>query len=36
MIMNVEQILRDHHLYRCTVLSVVYFINTPTNAHIFI
>jgi len=24
------------YLYRCTVHSVVYLINTPTNAHIFI
>jgi len=28
--------LMSDYLYRCTVHSVVYLINTPTNAHIFI
>jgi hypothetical protein len=28
--------LSTDYLYRCTVHSVVYLINTPTNAHIFI
>ena len=36
-----EQIMRipkrdTSYLCRCTVHSVVYLINTPTNAHIFI
>jgi len=32
----VKQKWRSSYLYRCTVHSVVYLINTPTNAHIFI
>jgi len=31
-----RQLITNTHLYRYTVNSVVYLINTPTNAHIFI